>query len=96
MWSRILVGVAAITMSPAFAQSFQTYRCADGTEFIVGFYPDDTRAYVQIDGREITLRRRPALSGARYSAGDVRLKLTRAGPTMIRHARRRETACKPL
>jgi membrane-bound inhibitor of C-type lysozyme len=76
----------------AFAQSFQTYRCTDGTEFIVAFYAYDTRAYVQIDGRPVTLARRLALSGSRYSGSGVTLKITKAG-IMIRHARRPVTAC---
>ena len=29
---------------PAFAQAFQNYKCADGTQFIVGYYPNDSRA----------------------------------------------------
>ncbi len=33
------------------AQTFQGYRCADGTRFIVAFYDHDSRAYLQIDGR---------------------------------------------
>jgi membrane-bound inhibitor of C-type lysozyme len=78
---------------PASAQSFQTYHCADGTEFIVGFYPYDSRAYVQIDGRAVTLPRRLTLAGSRYSGSDVTLKMTRAGATTIRHARRREAVC---
>lgn len=85
--------VAGLGAGPAHAQSFETYHCADGTQFIVGFYPYDPRAFVQIDGREITLRRRPALSGTRYSAGDVTLKMTRAGATTIRHAKRGEAVC---
>jgi membrane-bound inhibitor of C-type lysozyme len=90
---RISACIVALAGSPAFAQSFQTYHCTDGTQFIVGFYPSDSRAYVQIDGREITLPRRVALGGSRYSGGDVTLKMTRAGSTTIRHARRRESAC---
>jgi membrane-bound inhibitor of C-type lysozyme len=89
----ILACVAAFAASPAVAQRFQTYHCADGTEFIVGFYPYDTRAYMQIDGRAITLPRQLTLSGNRYSGGDVTLKMTRAGATTIRHAKRREAAC---
>ena len=35
---------------PAAAQtSFQSYRCADGSQFIVGFFQYDTRAHLQID-----------------------------------------------
>jgi membrane-bound inhibitor of C-type lysozyme len=97
---KILVGAAVLGTAPAIfgpapalAQSFQTYHCTDGTEFIVGFYPYDSRAYVQIDGREITLPRRLTLSGTRYSGGDVSLKIARAGATTIKHAKRREAAC---
>jgi len=90
---KVLMGAAVLGAEPACAQSFQTYHCTDGTQFIVGFYPYDSRAYVQIDGREITLPRRLTLSGKRYSGGDVTLKMTRAGATTIKHARRREAGC---
>ena len=88
-------GAEILGAAPAGAQSFHTYHCADGTEFVVGFYPYDSRAFVQIDGRSITLPRRLTLSGTRYSSGDVTLKTTRGGATTIRHARRRETVCEP-
>jgi membrane-bound inhibitor of C-type lysozyme len=77
---------------PSLAQSFQTYRCTDGTQFIVAFYAYDTRAYVQIDGRPVTLAKRLALSGSRYSGGGVTLKITKAGTT-VKHARRPVMAC---
>jgi membrane-bound inhibitor of C-type lysozyme len=78
--------------SPAFAQSFQNYRCADGTHFIAGFYKYDSRAFLQVDGRPVTLTRRLALSGSTYSGGGVTLKVTRAGVT-LKHAGRSTTAC---
>jgi len=78
--------------SPAWAQTFQSYRCADGTQFIVGFFQYDKRAYLQIDGRAVTLARRLTLSGARYSGGGVTLKITRTGAT-VKHVRRPVTAC---
>jgi len=84
---------AILAVAPAGAQSFHTYHCADGTEFVVGFYPYDSRAFMQIDGRSITLPRRLTLSGTRYSSGDVTLKVPRNGAATIRHARRREAAC---
>src|SRR5271169_5139393 len=77
---------------PARAQGFQTYHCTDGTQFIVAFYPYDTRAYLQIDGRPVTLAKRLALSGTRYSGGGGTLKITGAGTT-VRRARRAVTAC---
>ncbi len=85
-----VAGVA--TSSPVCAQTFQNYRCADGTKFIVAFFKYDSRAHLQIDGRPVTLARRLALSGARYSGGGVVLKITNAGTT-VRHARRPSTTC---
>src|SRR3981189_2693418 len=84
-------GVAA-SSSPAFAQTFQNYRCADGSRFIVGFFEYDKRAHLQIDGRAVTLARRLALSGSRHSGDCVPLKIDRAGIT-IRQAKRPTTAC---
>jgi membrane-bound inhibitor of C-type lysozyme len=83
---------AAASLSPAAAQSFQTYRCADGTQFIVGFFEYDKRAHLQIDGKAVTLGRRVAVSGAHYAGGGVTLRITKAG-TAIKHARRPATAC---
>lgn len=84
--------VASADFSPAVAQTFQSYRCADGTQFIVGFYQYDRRAHLQIDGGAVTLGRRPAFSGSRYSGGGVTLKFTKAGTT-VKHAKRPTTAC---
>ena len=85
-----VAGVASA--SPASAQTFRSYRCADGSQFIVGFFPYDRRAHLQIDGKAVTLGKRFALSGSRYSGGGVTLKITSAGTT-IRHAKRPATAC---
>jgi membrane-bound inhibitor of C-type lysozyme len=98
-WRKTIILAAALSaagtltgLPQALAQSFQTYRCADGTQFIVAFYPYDTRAYMQIDGRPVTLAKRLALSGSRYSGGGVTLKITKAGTT-VRRARRPVTTC---
>jgi membrane-bound inhibitor of C-type lysozyme len=85
-------GGSLAALPQASAQTFQTYRCADGTQFIVAFYTYDTRAYMQIDGRPVTLAKRLALSGSRYSGGGVTLKFTKAGTT-VTHARRPVTTC---
>jgi membrane-bound inhibitor of C-type lysozyme len=87
-----VAGVAAAGSTPAFAQTFQNYRCADGTKFIVGFFAYDRRAFLQIDGQAVTLNRRITLSGARYSGGGITLKITKTGTT-VRHASRPTTAC---
>ena len=86
--------VAGLVTGPssALAQTFESYHCADGTRFLVGFFKYDSRAHLQIDGNAVTLKRRLALSGSRYSGGEVTLVLTKAGIT-VRHARRPVTAC---
>src|ERR1700730_7636138 len=96
-YNTIIVGAACVAgvatgSLPASAQTFQSYRCADGTKFIVGFFEYDKRAHLQIDGEAVTLARRFGLSGARYSGGGVTLKITKAGTT-VKHARRPATAC---
>jgi membrane-bound inhibitor of C-type lysozyme len=101
-WARAIVFAATMTAVELFAArvsaqtTFQSYRCGDGTQFIVAFYPSDSRAHMQIDGREVTLARRLAISGTRYSGGGVSLQLTRVGAARIKHVKRPLTACEPI
>ena len=90
----MLIAGAATSSTAALAQqtTFQTYRCADGSEFIVGFFGYDKRAHLQIDGKAVTLAKRVALSGSRYSGGGVTLKTTKAGAT-LKHGKRPVTTC---
>ncbi|WBL82040.1 MliC family protein [Bradyrhizobium xenonodulans] len=77
----------------AEAQTFRTYRCADGTQFIVGFYDDDKRAFLQIDGEPVTLAKRLAVSGIRYSGAGITLVIGKSGATTVKHLKRPATAC---
>jgi membrane-bound inhibitor of C-type lysozyme len=80
--------------STAFAQSsFRNYRCADGAQFTVGFFQYDSRAHLQLDGKALTLPKRVALSGSRYQGNGVTLRITRAGVTTLKHAKRAVTTC---
>jgi membrane-bound inhibitor of C-type lysozyme len=90
----VLVGAAMLAtgVSPAAAQTFKTYSCADGTQFIVGFFQYDKRAHLQIDGKPVALGKRIALSGARYSGGGIVLKVGKAGTT-IKRGKRPASAC---
>lgn len=95
----IIFGAAIFTVgavagaSPAAAQTrFQNYACADGSQFIVGFFPNDKRAHLQIDGKAVALAKRLALSGSRYTGGGVTLKITKAGTT-IKHGKRPASVC---
>lgn len=79
--------------SAAVAQTtWQTYRCSDGTEFIVGFFEYDKRAHMQVDGKALTLQKRIALSGARYSGAGATLRVTKSGAT-FKIGKRPVTAC---
>ena len=85
--------VAATGASSALAQTtFQNYRCADGSQFIVGFFQYDKRAHLQLNGKALTLEKRLALSGSRYSGRGVTLTIGKAG-TRLKHAKRPVTAC---
>ena len=96
IFTAILIGVMAACASPTFAQTtFQNYRCADGSQFIVGFFQYDARAHLQLDGKSVTLAKRIALSGARYSGRGVTLKITKAGAT-LKHAKRPVTTCEMI
>ena len=91
----VLCAAAIAVIAPdAFAQSsFRNYRCADGSQFIVGFFQYDKRAHLQLDGKAITLPKRVALTGSRYQAKGVTLRITKAGVTTLKHARRPTTTC---
>ena len=41
----------------------------------------------------MTLKKRLALSGSRYTGGGVTLKITKAGLTTLKHAKQPVTAC---
>ena len=75
------------------SRAFRNYRCADGAQFIVGFFQYDSRAHLQLDGKALTLPKRVALSGSRYQGKGVTLRITKAGVTTLKHAKRPVTTC---
>jgi Membrane-bound lysozyme-inhibitor of c-type lysozyme len=76
----------------AAAQTFQAFRCADGSQFVAGFFEYDKRAHLQIDGKAVTLARRLALRGQRYSGAGITLAITATAAT-IKRPRRPATTC---
>jgi membrane-bound inhibitor of C-type lysozyme len=82
-------------LAPVLGQdtTVRSYRCADGTNFIVGFFPYDKRAHLQIDGGEVTLLKRLSFSGTRYAGHGVTLKIEKAGTITVKHAKKPVTAC---
>jgi len=89
------LGVTAILMCslPAAAQTIVNYRCDDGLEFAVAFFDGDRSAHIQVDGKQIALPRRLAVSGSRYAKGDVTLSINRSLATIKRG--KRLSKCSP-
>ena len=90
----LMAAAIVLQASAASAQTttFRTYRCGDGTEFIVGFFEYDKRAHMQVDGKAVTLQKRLALTGSRYSGGGVTLRVTKSGTT-FKIGKRPVTTC---
>ena len=90
----LLAAAMIFVASAASAQktTFQTYRCGDGSEFIVGFFGYDKRAHMQVDGKAVTLEKRVALTGSRYTGGGVTLRITKSGTT-FKIGKRPVTTC---
>jgi membrane-bound inhibitor of C-type lysozyme len=85
---------AVVASSPTSAQStFKNYQCADGTQFVAGFFRYDSRAHLQLGGHQVTLKKGLALSGSRYTGRGITLKITKAGLTTLKQAKRPVTAC---
>ncbi|MDN4982587.1 MliC family protein [Bradyrhizobium sp. WYCCWR 13022] len=93
LWGIIMLAAGMSGGRQAEAQTFRTYRCADGTQFIVAFYDDDKRAFLQIDGEPVTLAKRLAVTGARYSGAGITLRVDKTGATTVKHLKRPVTAC---
>ena len=94
MTGALMAAAIVLEGSAALAQTttFQTYRCGDGTEFIVGFFEYDKRAHMQVDGKAVTLQKRLALTGSRYSGGGATLRVTKSGVT-FKIGKRPVTSC---
>ena len=85
--------VAIMPLGASAQSSFRNYRCADGSQFKVGFFKYDKRAHLQLDGKALTLPMRVALTGSRYQAKGVTLRISKAGVVTLKHARRKTTTC---
>ncbi len=88
----VLVAASLLAgFAPAGAQTFTTYHCRDGSEFVVAFFEADKRAHVQLDGKALTLPKRLSLGGRRYAKGDITLRIAKGRTTLKRG--RHSTEC---
>ena len=52
----IVAAGTLIGQVPVFAQTFRTYRCYDGSQFVLALFEGDKRAHLQLDGKAVTLQ----------------------------------------
>lgn len=92
-----LLGFAwlAFGSGPAAAQTFQKYRCADGVQFELAFFPADTHAHLQLDGKAVTLAKKLSFTGKRYRGGGIDLFITDEG-AVLKRRRMPASGCTPL
>lgn len=90
LFALIGMAVCLIGQSPVVAQTFLTYHCRDGSEFVVAFFEGDRAARIQLDGKAMTLPRRASISGSRYKKGDVTLRIAKTVTTLKRGNRSTE------
>ena len=85
----ILLSAVGIVMGqlPVLAQTFLTYHCQDGAEFVVAFFERERLARLQLDGSTVVLSKRVSLSGLRYAKGDITLRITKSVTTLKRGKR---------
>jgi membrane-bound inhibitor of C-type lysozyme len=89
----IATAVAAAAMSwqtAAWAQTFSSYQCRDGAQFVVAFYQGDKAAHLQLDGKAVRLPKRVAAIGTRYAKGDITLRMMKTSTTLQRGKRMTE------
>lgn len=84
---------AACHPSPAPAQTFLNYVCADGSQLVAAFVPQSKSAFVQLDGKAMTLPQRLSASGARYRKSGVTLWI-KGGEAQLKRPKRTWTICK--
>ena len=84
-WMPIALAAGVITVAaPALAQRFLTYRCGDGSEFVMGFYDGTRQVAVQLDGRSMRMSRTLSISGTRYAKGGVSISMKGEEATLKR------------
>jgi len=83
-----LFGAAGVLTGqlPACAQTYFTYHCRDGSEFVAAFFEGDRRAHLQLDGKAVTLPKRVSMLGSRYAKGGTTLRIKNAKGEVVNNS----------
>ncbi len=93
-----LVSVSAFVgcaVAPASAQKFFNYTCADGSQLTAAFLPQSKSAYLQLDGKSLSLPQRLSGSGARYAKGGVTFWI-KGNEAQLKRPKKKWTTCRTL
>ena len=75
----------ALLAGSAQAQTHHHYECSDGASFEVAFYPETKAAYLQIDGKSLTLPKRFSLISQRFKTGNYSFAMRAGGKAIMKH-----------
>ena len=85
--------ILALGALPASAQKFFNYTCADGSQITAAFVPQSKSAYLQLDGKSVTLPQRISASGARYKKNGVTFWI-KGNEAQLKRPKKKWTTCK--
>jgi hypothetical protein len=90
----LVLAAAIMAAASAQAQTFQHYECDDGGSFELALYPETKAAFLQIDGKSVTLPKRFSLRSQRFSKGGVSLSVKGGGGATVKRGGR-TSRCRP-
>lgn len=89
----LCLAASVLCVSPSSAQTFLQYRCDDGAQLSVMFQDKQRRAFMQLDGKSLTLPQRLAASGGRYAKGGVTFWI-KGDAAQLKRPKHKWTQCK--
>lgn len=87
----MLTGVA-LFVTPSPAQTFVSYRCADGAMISAVFFKGERRMHMQLEGSSLVLPQRLSGSGARYAKSGVSFWIKGQG-ARLKRPKKKATLC---
>ena len=67
-----LAAAAVLALAgPAHSETYHFYRCENGAQFEVTTFADSRAAYLQLDGKSVTLPKFFSITGTRYRRAGV-------------------------
>jgi len=81
----LALAIGVLTASAAQADTYHHYECTDGAAFDVVFQSGIKAAYLQIDGKSLTLPKRFSLISQRFKQGGYSFAMRSGGKAIMKH-----------